>query len=36
MQNNKFKRIKKEQTTITRIGGFIYIYEFMWSKGVRE
>ena len=28
MQNNKFKHIKKAQTTITRIGRSIYIDEF--------
>ena len=28
-----FLGLYKEQTTITRVGRSIYIYEFMWSKG---
>ena len=34
MQNNKFKRIKKEQTTITIIGRSVYIYEFYVKQEV--
>ena len=34
MQNNKFKHITKEQTTIIRIGRTIYIYEFYVKQEV--